>query len=122
MVGAVPKEWAASPVDSARKHIESLAGDAAKEAEYAVRFGNDKLRWDVARDILAMNGITTKEKAAMPAPPMIFVTASVPMTRQGAPVLPFSNAQRLAQDTRIVDSPSFTATLADTTRVPNKKD
>lgn len=93
MVGEVPPEANADPTGWAEKHIESLAPSAAKEMEYALKFGSDTGRYIAARDILAIKGLTTKPKeTSLPPMAVTFNVGGGPTGPSGAPILPFSNA------------------------------
>lgn len=92
MVGEVPPEANADPTGWAEKHIESLAPSAAKEMEYALKFGSDTGRYIAARDILAIKGLTTKPKETNLPPMAVTFNVNGPTAPSGAPILPFSNA------------------------------
>lgn len=80
------------PVAWAEKHAESLAPDAIKEMEWALKFGSDTARYNAGKDLLAMKGLTTKPKEAGVIPQaMVFVNMG-PTAPSGAPILPFMNA------------------------------
>jgi hypothetical protein len=108
----VPPEAAADPVGWADKHIESLAPASAKELEWALYFGSDQTRREVARDLLAMKGITTKPKETAAPIQAVVLNLGLPVAASGAPVLPFSNAPAL-------DAASTTVTV-DATKEPTK--
>lgn len=95
----IPDEAREKPSEWASSHIESLQPEAAKEIEYALKFGSDQLRYIAARDALAMKGLTTKPKEAnLPANTMTF-NFNGPVSSKGAPLLPFMSAtKKLAVD------------------------
>lgn len=89
----IPDEARQNPTDWAEKHIEQLAPQAAKEMEYALKFGSDTGRYIAARDILAIKGLTTKPKEQAQVPMAVtFNVGGGPTGPSGAPILPFSNA------------------------------
>lgn len=93
LLDPIPLEEAAKdPVGWAEKHIESLAPEAAKEVEYALKFGSDERRYIAAKDALAMKGLTTKPKEAGTIQQAMVFQFSGPVSAQGAPIMPFSNA------------------------------
>lgn len=98
----IPKEAHDKPIEWAEKHIESLAPHAAKELEWALKFGSDHARREVARDLLAMKGITTKPKESGLPTQAVVLNLGLPAAPNGAPALPFSNAPR-ALDSATVD-------------------
>lgn len=90
----IPAEAAKDPVAWAEKHIESLAPISAKEMEWTVKFGSDAARYQAARDLLAMKGLTTKPKdnGAIPQAMVFVVGKDQTVTQAGVPVMPWSNA------------------------------
>lgn len=107
----IPEEAAADPVGWADKHIESLAPASAKELEWALYFGSDQTRREVARDLLAMKGITTKPKEQQAPVQAVILNLGLPVAASGAPVLPFSNAPALdAGTTTVTVAPTPTTT------------
>lgn len=88
----IPEEAAKNPMDWAEKHIESMAPVAAKELEWALKFGSDTMRYNAAKDMLAMKGLTTKPKETGTIPQaMVFINVNGNMPG-GAPAMPFMNA------------------------------
>lgn len=101
LVGELVVPTGGDPVKVAQDHIATLAPAAAKEIEYAVKFGSDQMRYLASRDVMAMNGVTTKPKESGGAPvSMTFMAGSLPIGPTGIPIMPFSNAaRRLASNT-----------------------
>ncbi len=99
MVGAVPDEARADPIKWAEKHIDSIAPDAAKEGEFNLKFGSDKMRYEAARDVLAMKGMTTRPKDGPTVQQAMVFQFSGPVSASGAPIMPFSNAAPLPAGT-----------------------
>lgn len=56
----IPSDAHTSPVTWADKHIESLVPQSAKEIEYGLKFGDAKTRLNLALEIMAMKGISSK--------------------------------------------------------------
>lgn len=95
LVGELKVPEGADPVKVADDHLSTLAPDAAKEVEYAIKFGSDQMRYIASRDLLAMKGITTKPKEVQQAPTAVhFHLGNLPKTQAGVPILPFSNAAK----------------------------
>lgn len=95
LVGELAVPPGADPVKVADDHLSTLAPIAAKEVEYAMKFGSDTMRYVASRDLLAMKGITTKPKEGGGAPvSMTFMVGSMPVTAAGVPVMPYSNAAK----------------------------
>ncbi len=92
LMDPIPESAAQDPMGFAEKHIESLAPEAAKEIEYALKFGSDERRYTAAKDALAMKGLTTKPKEAAVIPQAMVFQFNGPVSPQGVPILPFSNA------------------------------
>lgn len=99
------------PVAWAEKHVEAQAPHAAKEMEWALKFGSDTARYVAARDLLAMKGLTTKPKDTTPIQQAMVVNFNGPVTPSGMPIMPFMNAE-----------PVLPATTVDGTVVASKVD
>lgn len=87
-----PEARTVDPVAWAEKHVESLAPDAAKELEWALKFGSDTARYTAAKDMLAMKGLTTKPKEQGTIQQAMVFNFVGPTSAAGAPLLPFMNA------------------------------
>jgi hypothetical protein len=114
MMEPIP-EGITDPVAWAEKHIESLAPTSAKEIEYALKFGSDRMRYTAAIDSLAMKGLTTKPKEASVIPQAMVFNFQGPTTAQGVPIMPFSNAQKT-----LVDSTATPVTVVEATTDADK--
>jgi hypothetical protein len=62
------------PIKWADDHIQTLAPQAAKELEWQLKFGSDQARREVARELLAMKGISSKREAGASVPAVINLT------------------------------------------------
>lgn len=103
----VPASAYQDPVKWSEKHIESLLPDAVKEVEYTMKFGSDRARYEASRDILAMRGITTKPKNEAPIQQAMVFQWSGPISQQGAPIMPFSNATPAPTHATVVVQPTL---------------
>lgn len=56
----IPYDAHSNPVNWADKHMESLVPQSAKEIEYGLKFGDAKTRLNLALEIMAMKGISSK--------------------------------------------------------------
>lgn len=92
ILGDIPQEAYKDPVEWAEKHVEKQAPHAAKEMEWALKFGSDERRYTAARDLLAMKGLTTKPKETGAIQQAMVVNFNGPVTPSGMPILPFMNA------------------------------
>lgn len=125
MMEPIP-EGISDPVAWAEKHIESLAPTFAKEIEYAAKFGSDQMRYNAARDGLAMKGLTTKPKQDGVIPQAMVFNFSGPTTPHGVPIMPFSNAAKVLPEGAgaTIDSTATPVTVTDSTTngTPTKGD
>lgn len=67
----IPPEAYDNPVEWADKHLEKQIPQAAKEVEYALKFGDAKTRREIAKDILSFKGIAKKGDGATQVVPAI---------------------------------------------------
>lgn len=56
----LPQEASTNPVNWATDHLETLIPQAAKEYEYALKFGDSKTRLEIAGKIMAMKGLSDR--------------------------------------------------------------
>ena len=74
----IPKEANEDPVKWASSHLENQIPQAAKELEWALKFGDDKTRREIALEILSFKGIAKKSDSNQQVVPAIQLIMSSP--------------------------------------------
>lgn len=77
----IPDEARANPINWATEHTKSLVPEAAKNVEYALKFGDAKTRLTLSLEVMAMHGLSSKgpqQANVVPAVQVILPAGGLP--------------------------------------------
>lgn len=77
----IPDEARHNPINWATEHTKSLVPEAAKNVEYAIKFGDDKTRLALSLEVMAMHGLSSKgpqQNSVVPAIQLILPQGGIP--------------------------------------------